>query len=86
MCRTEQGIKDWEEVESRTKGLVRLERVWMTRPTTVAVRRGSVDGAAIAGNSTGGEEKERRMFCEALRDGYVLCQLRVLLTSFPPCG
>ncbi len=26
------------------------------------------------GVASGGEEKERRLFAEALRDGYVLCQ------------
>ena len=25
-------------------------------------------------STASGEERERRLFCEALRDGYVLCQ------------
>ena len=32
---------------------------------------GSGNGGGVA---SGGEEKERRLFAEALRDGYVLCQ------------
>jgi hypothetical protein len=57
------GIKDWEEVEIRTQALVRSECTW--------VKNGSVSGGSPASSS---EEKERRLFCDALKDGYVLCQ------------
>lgn len=53
--------KEYEEVEPRLRNLARLERVW------------GKSGAG-GGGANGGEERERRHFCEALRDGYVLCQ------------
>jgi hypothetical protein len=62
MSRTEQGIKDWEEVELRVRVLVRLERVW------------GRSAHNSPGTSTSGEERERKTFVDALRDGYVLCQ------------
>lgn len=68
MMKSEQGIKDWEEVEYRTRSLVRLERIWG--------RSGPVNGSSAGSPHTAaGEERERRTFCEALRDGFVLCQL-----------
>ncbi|KAH9479372.1 Cytokinesis protein sepH [Psilocybe cubensis] len=71
MCRTEQGIRDWEEVEVRTRNLVRLEKGWAKGVASTA-RRSSVD---VTSSGLSGEDKERKLFCEALRDGYVLCQL-----------
>ena len=62
MSRTEQGIKDWEEVELRMRALVRLERVW------------GRSAHNSPGTSSSGEERERKIFVDALRDGYVLCQ------------
>ncbi|KAF6761708.1 STE/STE11/cdc15 protein kinase [Ephemerocybe angulata] len=69
MMKSEQGIKDWEEVEYRTRSLVRLERIWG--------RSGQVNGSSAGSPHTvAGEERERRTFCEALRDGFVLVPLR----------
>jgi len=62
MSRTEQGIKDWDAVEVRMRALVRLERVW------------GRSAHSSPGTSTSGEERERKIFVDALRDGYVLCQ------------
>lgn len=62
MSRTEQGIKDWDEVEVRMRVLVRLERVW------------GRSAHSSPGTSTSGEDRERKIFVDALRDGYVLCQ------------
>lgn len=62
MSRTEQGIKDWDEVEVRMRVLVRLERVW------------GRSAHSSPGASTSGEDRERKIFVDALRDGYVLCQ------------
>ena len=80
MARTEQGSKDWEEVESRMRSLVRLERTWAAgRGTTTALgtlsgaRRSSVDVSNSNGGGTA-DDRERKVFCESLRDGYVLCQ------------
>lgn len=69
MMKSDQGIRDWEEVEYRTRSLARLERIWGRSGVT----NGSPTGSAPAMGSAG-EERERRSFCEALRDGYVLCQ------------
>lgn len=63
-------VREWEEVEVRLQPLVRLERIWG--------KSGSVFGGSASqiqnGSGAGGEERERRVFCEALRDGFVLCQ------------
>ncbi|KAI0820321.1 Pkinase-domain-containing protein [Trametes gibbosa] len=65
--------KDWEEVEMRLRALARLERIW-TRSGAVA-SSSQVNVSAVGnGIALGSEEKERRLFGEALRDGYVLCQ------------
>lgn len=80
------GVKSdpWEEVERRLGPLARLERVWgrsgfSGMGTVGNASSVSVDatGVAIGGItvSSGGEERERRTFCDALRDGYVLAQL-----------
>ncbi|KAG9041433.1 hypothetical protein FS837_012273, partial [Tulasnella sp. UAMH 9824] len=84
------GVKNdpWEEVERRLQPLARLERVWGRSGFTGSssgmgtlgnASSASVDatGVSIGGMtvSGGGEERERRAFCEALRDGYVLAQL-----------
>ncbi|KAI0666800.1 Pkinase-domain-containing protein [Trametes maxima] len=65
--------KDWEEVEVRLRALARLERIWGRSGVTASSSQ--VNVAALGnGHPTGSEEKERRLFGEALRDGYVLCQ------------
>ncbi|KAI0350710.1 Pkinase-domain-containing protein [Trametes cingulata] len=65
--------KDWEEVEVRLRALARLERIW---GRSGAIASSSQVNVAALGNgvASGSEEKERRLFGEALRDGYVLCQ------------
>jgi hypothetical protein len=73
------GIRESEEVEVRMRALARLERVWGKSGASTngsvtqlcATESGIVGGTAV---STSGEERERRLFSEALRDGYVLCQ------------
>jgi hypothetical protein len=57
--------QDYEEIEVRIRNLVRLERIWT---------KGGGGVASNSGVSANGEERERRAFTEALRDGYVLCQ------------
>ena len=89
MARTEQGLRDWEEVEVRVRGLVRLERIWGRSGGRFGGSSSNVGAGTMSnfsatnlsssnltsgGGSTGGEEREKRLFCEALKDGYVLCQ------------
>lgn len=84
MSRSDSGIKDWEEVEFRTRALVRSERTWAKSGSVYggsSSNLNSVVGATSSGLSAGGEERERRIFCEALRDGFVLCQLMNKLRS-----
>jgi hypothetical protein len=73
------GIRDSEEVEVRMRALARLERVWGKSGASAngSVTQLGTTGSGIVGGtavSTPGEERERRLFSEALRDGYVLCQ------------
>lgn len=65
--------REWAEAEVRLQPLVRLERIWG--------KSGAFSGASssqIGINSlvvsSAGEERERKLFCEALRDGVVLCE------------
>ncbi|KAI0343070.1 hypothetical protein BDW22DRAFT_1428512 [Trametopsis cervina] len=65
-----------EEVEVRLRSLARLERVWGKSGSFIASgSQLSINGPSAGGLAAGGEERERRHFGEALRDGYVLCQL-----------
>ncbi|KAF8892268.1 hypothetical protein BD779DRAFT_1670592 [Infundibulicybe gibba] len=76
--RSESVMRDWEEVEVRTRALARLERVWGKSGGVASgssTNLGSAAGMTSSGLSVAGEERERRLFCEALRDGFVLCQL-----------
>ncbi|KAJ7446686.1 Pkinase-domain-containing protein [Mycena latifolia] len=78
MSRTEAGLRDWDEVEVRVRALARLERIWGKSGI------GSSSNLTLgtpAGVSVGGEERERRLFTEALKDGFVLCQLMNKLRS-----
>ncbi|KIJ55223.1 hypothetical protein M422DRAFT_23836 [Sphaerobolus stellatus SS14] len=59
-----------EELDRRLGGLVRGEKLW---GKSNAGGNGN-GGANAGGGSLGGEERERRYFGEAVRDGYVLCQ------------
>ncbi|KXN87406.1 Cytokinesis protein sepH [Leucoagaricus sp. SymC.cos] len=76
----------WIEVERRMQGLVRLERIWGMSSSASNLNIGN-SGSAAGGSGSGmglsaaGEERERRVFCDALRDGYVLCQLMNKLRS-----
>jgi hypothetical protein len=72
------GIRESEEVEVRMRALARLERVWGKSGASAngsVTQLGTTGSGIISGcASTAGEERERRLFTEALRDGYVLCQ------------
>ena len=68
MNKTESGTRDWEEVRRRLAALARLERVW---GKSGVINQGSPGGGIL---STSGEERERRLFAEALKDGFILCQ------------
>lgn len=81
MNRTQSGINDWEEVEIRTRSLARLERIWTSNLGGAGSGGSSNSGSASNGLSVSGEERERRLFCEALKDGFVLCQLMNKLRS-----
>lgn len=76
--------KEYEEVELRLRSLVRLERVWGRSGSGFmsTSQLGSVSASGSTGLGAGGEERERRHFGEALRDGYVLCQY---VTSVRSC-
>ena len=70
----EAGQSDWGEVEVRTRALARLERVWSKSGVCSSTNVSTAALASFSGLTASGEERERRLFCEALRDGYVLCQ------------
>ncbi|KAJ7155370.1 Pkinase-domain-containing protein [Mycena crocata] len=72
------GSKDWEEVEVRVRALARLERIW---GKSAGASSSNLTLSTPSGISVGGEERERRLFTEALRDGFVLCQLMNKLRS-----
>ncbi|KAH9913912.1 uncharacterized protein B0H18DRAFT_1047052 [Fomitopsis serialis] len=69
--------REWEEVEMRMRSLARLERVWGKSGGGMgsSSQLSSAGGLSSSGLSASGEERERRLLTEALRDGYVLCQL-----------
>ncbi|KAF9006142.1 hypothetical protein BDQ17DRAFT_1423841 [Cyathus striatus] len=71
MSRTEAGMKDWKEVELRTQKLARLERIWGKSGAigSMSASNVSTSGLSSPGIGTSGEERERKLFCEALRDG-----------------
>ena len=75
MSRSDSGIKDWEEVEFRTRVLARSERLWAK---SGGISGGSTSNLSSIGGATSsglsGGERERRLFCDALKDGFVLCQ------------
>ncbi|KAH9166815.1 Pkinase-domain-containing protein [Lactarius sanguifluus] len=68
------GLREAEEVECRMRALARLERVWVRSGASTNGSTTQLGGLSLSANMAG-EERERRMFTEALRDGYVLCQL-----------
>ncbi|KAG6821432.1 hypothetical protein H0H93_010156 [Arthromyces matolae] len=81
MNKTESGMRDWDEVEVRTRALSRAERIW--GKSKVATGGSSSNLGTSGGSNMGinGDERERRLFADALRDGYVLCQLMNKLRS-----
>lgn len=58
------------------RALARLERIWSKNGSSGVCNSTNVSTSALSssGLTASGEERERRLFCEALRDGYVLCQ------------
>ncbi|KAI9449935.1 Pkinase-domain-containing protein [Lactarius psammicola] len=68
------GGREAAEVEYRLGALARLERVWERSGVSTNGSTTQLGGMSSSTNMAG-EERERRMFIEALRDGYVLCQL-----------
>lgn len=72
------GTKEWEDVDVRMQPLVRLQRIWGrsggTPGESSTPLNNVVAGMGSTGLSAGGEDRERRMFSQALRDGFVLCQ------------
>lgn len=75
MTKTAAGQRDWAEVEARTRALARLEHSSGVCSST------NVSTAVLSSSSglSAGEEREKRLFCETLRDGYVLCQCVLFL-------
>ena len=69
-----------EEIELRLRALARLGRVWGKNGGACNVNGASntaitgFGGLGVGGISSVGEDRERRLFSEALKDGYVLCQ------------
>lgn len=73
------GLRETEEVEARLRALARLGRVWLKNTHGIPGSATQLDASVTmkdgdAGGSAPGEERELRLFAEALRDGYVLCQ------------
>ncbi|KAF8825708.1 hypothetical protein HHX47_DHR6000200 [Lentinula edodes] len=81
LTQTESGKKDWEGVEVRMRSLARLERIWGKSGVQARSSNVNVNGLSSSGLSASGEERERRLFTEALRDGFVLCHLLNKLRS-----
>lgn len=71
-----------EEIELKLRALARLERIWRKSGGTSAAGVSNTSGGVVTGfgvlgagsASTAGEDKARRLFSDALKDGYVLCQ------------
>ncbi|KAG6813166.1 hypothetical protein H0H92_013573 [Tricholoma furcatifolium] len=81
MNKTEAGIRDWEEVEVRTRALARAERIWGRNGSYAMNSSSNVNSVGGSTMSASAEERERRLFADALRDGYVLCQFLNKLRS-----
>ncbi|KAF9645362.1 hypothetical protein BDM02DRAFT_3189769 [Thelephora ganbajun] len=77
------GVIELEEIELKLRALARLERIWGKSGGANANGVSNTSGGVITGFgvlgpggvSSTGEDRERRLFSEALRNGYVLCQL-----------
>lgn len=71
------GLREWEGVEHRLQHLIRVERIWGKSGSTLGPSSSQLSvagGVNPSGLSAGGEERERRLFADALRDGFILCQ------------
>ncbi|KIJ20894.1 hypothetical protein PAXINDRAFT_165722 [Paxillus involutus ATCC 200175] len=78
-----ENAREWAEVEVRLQPLMRLERIWgksgaLPGASSSQVAMTGLNSVVVSG---AGEERERKLFCEALRDGIVLCQL---MNKHPP--
>ncbi|KAL5536788.1 CDC15_1 [Sanghuangporus sanghuang] len=65
----------WDECEARLRLLARAERVRLGGPYGGSAVSLVGAGAVVGSVNPAGEERERRVFAEAVRDGYILCQL-----------
>lgn len=81
MSQSESGKRDWDGVEVRMRPLARLERIWGKSGTQASSSNVNVSGLSSSGLSASGEERERRLFGEALRDGFVLCQCVIFFSG-----
>ena len=71
-----------EEIELRLRALARLGRIWGKSGSANANGVSNTSGSPVTGFgglgaggvSSVGEDRERKLFSEALKDGYVLCQ------------
>lgn len=72
LCSDEIDAKVWEEVQVRIKSLSELQHTWGMNGEIGG--RNSAMRSAQKVDSVYGKEIEMRVFGEALRDGYVLCQ------------
>lgn len=69
------GLYDSKEVVVRLQALAELEREWGGNNISgSATQNGALRTTRTTRISGPGEENERMLFAEALRDGYVLCQ------------
>lgn len=71
------GNAELEEVEVRMRALARLERIWGKSGAAASgsnLMLSTAGGLSSSGLSAAGEDREKKLFSEALRDGYVLCQ------------
>jgi hypothetical protein len=70
------------EIELKLRALARLERIWGKSGSAISNGVSNTSGSLVTGfgvlgaggASSMGEDRERRLFSEALKDGYVLCQ------------
>ncbi|KAG6833014.1 hypothetical protein H0H87_012600 [Tephrocybe sp. NHM501043] len=81
MSKSDSGVKEWEEVEIRTRALARAERIWGKSGDNAGGSSSNLASPGGSGASASAEERERRLFTDALRDGYVLCQFMNKLRS-----
>ncbi|KAG6860876.1 hypothetical protein C0995_006431 [Termitomyces sp. Mi166 len=81
MSKSESGVKDWEDVKVRVYALARAERIWGESGVNAGDGSSNLVSPGGSGISASVAERERRLFAESLRDGYVLCQFMNKLRS-----